>query len=343
MTTYLNLLEIRTSVGIIEIIIFQFGAIALGFAIHLFITSRRNTRLQMKQHEESSSMREADEWKLKYFNDTEDYEKKLAKLQHELKLSRENEQFLQLEIESVRQEREELLESQAEMAGPEKRTTDYLQELQDAQQHMMQYNQRMQQLLAQIEQLKQMEQKHQELVQANELLSRQMTDMRVQLVEKENEIRALRHQNRLSEEMQQRLEKVYADYNSLLDKMHKLEAHVAVSKKEGSSYAEMQDSYFKITKELDELKIKYLNLLEESQRTTRTLADVEDKLRESNFQRQQLQKKVTYLEELNQDLQQVSEHHNKLHSQMRRISEIEQLLAKATQFSAGPDKEDPGI
>jgi chromosome segregation ATPase len=229
------------------------------------------------------------------------------------------------------------------MAGPEKPTTDYLQELQDAQHHMMQYNQRMQQLLAQIEQLKQMEQKHQELVQANELLTRQMTDMRVQLVEKENEIRALRHQNRLSEEMQQRLEKVYADYNSLLDKMHKLEAHVAVSQKEGSSYAEMQDSYFKITKELDELKIKYLNLLEESQRTTRTLADVEDKLRESNFQRQQLQKKVTYLEELNQDLQQVSEHHNKLHSQMRRISEIEQLLAKATQFSAGPEKEGPGI
>ena len=167
--------------------------------------------------------------------------------------------------------------------------------------------------------------------------------MRVQLVEKENDIRALRQQSRLGEEMQQRLEKVYADYNGLLEKMHKLEGHVAHSQKEGSSYAEMQDSYFKVTKELDELKLKYLNLLDDSQRNTRTLADVEDKLRESNFQRMQLQKKASYLEELNQDLQQVAEHHNKLHSQMRRISEIEQLLAKATQFTSSQDKEDPSI
>jgi hypothetical protein len=330
-------------VGIVEIIIFQFGAIALGFAIHLFITSRRNTRLQMQQPSDTAAYQEADEWKLKYFNDTEDYEKRIAKLQHELKLSRENEQFLAMEIDSVRQEREELLESQAELASPARQTTEYLQELQDAQQHMIQHNERMHQLLSQIEQLKQMEQKHLELVHANDLLTKQMGDMRVQLVEKENDIRALRQQNRLGEEMQQRLEKVYADYNSLLEKMHKLEAHVATSQKEGSSYAEMQDSYFKVTKELDELKVKYLNLLEESQRTTRTLADVEDKLREANFQRMQLQKKTTYLEELNQDLQQVSEHHNKLHSQMRRITEIEQLLAKATQFTSTPDKADPSI
>ena len=291
MMTLFNLLVIRISVGIVEIIIFQIGAIVLGFAIQMFLTSRKNTRLQLLQGSDSAAVQEADEWKLKYFNDTEDLEKRVLKLQHDLKLARENEQFLALEIDSVRQEREELLESQAEMAAPAKQTTEYLQELQDAQQNMMQHNQRMQQLLSQIENLKQMEQKHLELVHANDLLTKQMADMRVQLVEKENDIRALRQQNRLGEEMQQRLEKVYADYNGLLEKMHKLEAHVAHSQKEGSSYSEMQDSYFKVTKELDELKLKYLNLLDESQRSTRTLADVEDKLREANFQRMQLQKK----------------------------------------------------
>ncbi|ULQ51354.1 hypothetical protein [Flavihumibacter fluvii] len=343
MLTLFNLLVIRISVGIVEIIIFQIGAIALGFAIQMFLTSRKNTRLQLLQGEDSAAIQEADEWKLKYFNDTENLEKRLQKLQHELKLAHDNEQFLAMEIDSVRQEREELLESQAELAGPARKTTEYLQELQDAQQHMMQHNQRMQQLLTQIETLKHMEQKQLELVHANDLLTKQMADMRVQLVEKENDIRALRQQNRLGEEMQQRLEKVYADYNGLLEKMHKLEAHVANSQKEGSSYAEMQDSYFKVTKELDELKMKYLNLLDENQRNLRNLSDVEDKLREANFQRMQLQKKASYLEELNQDLQQVAEHHNKLHSQMRRISEIEQLLAKATQFTSTPDKDDPSI
>ena len=343
MMTLFNLLVIRISVGIVEIIVFQIGAIVLGFAIQMFLTSRKNTKLQLLQGTDSAATLEADEWKLKYFNDTEDLEKRLLKMQHELKLAHDNEQFMAMEIDSVRQEREELLESHAELVAPAKQTTEYLQELQDAQQHMMQHNQRMQHLLTQIENLKHMEQKHLELVHANDLLTKQMADMRVQLVEKENDIRALRQQSRLGEEMQQRLEKVYADYNGLLEKMHKLEGHVAHSQKEGSSYAEMQDSYFKVTKELDELKLKYLNLLDDSQRNTRTLADVEDKLRESNFQRMQLQKKASYLEELNQDLQQVAEHHNKLHSQMRRISEIEQLLAKATQFTSSQDKEDPSI
>ncbi|WP_039138731.1 hypothetical protein [Flavihumibacter solisilvae] len=337
-----NLLVIRISVGIAEIIIFQLGAIALGFAIHLFITSRKSARLHMLQEHETAAAQEADEWKLKYFNDTEDFEKKIRKLEHELKQSRDNENFLSLEVESVRQEREELLESQAEMVSPAKQTVDYLGQLQDAQQHMLQHNQHMQQLLAQIEQLKQMEQKHLELVQANELLTRQMTDLRVQLVDKDNDIRSLRQQNRLGEEMQSRLEKVYADYNALLEKMSKLEAHIATSQKEGGSYAELQDAYFKVTKELDEFKMKYLVMLDESQRLTRNLADVEDKLRESNFQRTQFQKKVAYLEELNQDLQHVAEHHNKLHSQMRRITEIEQLLAKATQLTS-PDKEGPAL
>ena len=352
MITLFNLLATSFSVGIAEIIIFQLGAIALGFAIHLFITSRKNTRLQIDRRGERAAIQEADEWKLKYFNDTEELEKKvskqqndLAKYQHELKKAKENEEFLALELDSVREERRELMEAQAELAavpkpGPQ---VGYLEQLQETQQHFQQHNQRVQQLLNQIEQLKQMETKHQELVMANELHTRQLGEMRVHLVEKEQEIRTLRQQNRLGEEMQQRLEKVYADYNGLLEKMHKLESHIATTQKEGASYSELQDSYFKVTKELDEYKLKYLHLLEDNQRVTRSLADVEDKLRESNFQRQQLLKKTSYLEELNQDLQQVSEHHNKLHSQMRRISEIEQLLAKATQVSGSAEKEEPGM
>ena len=67
----------------------------------------------------------------------------------------------------------------------------------------------------------------------------------------------------------------------------------------------------------------------------RILGDTEDKLRESNFQRQQLQKKTAFLEELNKDLQEVSEHNKKLESQLRRISEMESLLAKVL-----PEKKD---
>lgn len=329
--------------GLAEIIIFQVGAIVLGFALSLFITSRRNTRLQLQQGEDGPSSQEADEWKLKYFNDTEDLEKKLAKLQHELRLARENEQFLAIEIDSVRAERQELLDAQAEALTPvataPKNPADYLEQLQDAQNSMLQHNQRIQQMLGQIEDMKGMEQKHAELAQSNELLTRQMGDMRIQLLEKDNEIRTLRQQTRLGAEMQTRLERVYGDYNELLEKMQKLESHVSANQKEGNSYAELQDAYFKVTKELDEFKIKYLSALDENQRNARNLADLEDKHREANFQRTQLAKKVTYLEELNRDLQEVAEHHTKLHSQMRRLGEIEQLLSKATQLNTGDKNE----
>ena len=41
-------------------------------------------------------------------------------------------------------------------------------------------------------------------------------------------------------------------------------------------------------------------------------------------------KKVAFLEELNQDLQQVTEHSKKLQSQFRRINEIETMLNRAS-------------
>jgi chaperonin cofactor prefoldin len=76
-------------------------------------------------------------------------------------------------------------------------------------------------------------------------------------------------------------------------------------------------------------------MLEENQRLSRLLADNEDKLREANFIRQQLTKKVAFLDELNSDLQQVATQNKKLETQLRRIAEIEQLLMKV------PEQEPP--
>ena len=48
-------------------------------------------------------------------------------------------------------------------------------------------------------------------------------------------------------------------------------------------------------------------------------------------------KKVGFLEELNNDLQQVAEHNKKLENQLRRIGEIEAMLARVS----GNKGEDP--
>ena len=83
------------------------------------------------------------------------------------------------------------------------------------------------------------------------------------------------------------------------------------------------------------MKLRYLSLREENQRLTRIIADTEEKLKESNFQRQQYQKRSAFLEELNHDLQEISEHNKKIESQLRRVSDMEALLAKITGSGMG--------
>ena len=78
---YINsLLAIMISVGIAEIVMSLLGAIGLGFAIHFFLSSRKDATLQFNHSAEQVAVREADEWKLKYFNDTEELDKKIQKL-----------------------------------------------------------------------------------------------------------------------------------------------------------------------------------------------------------------------------------------------------------------------
>jgi molybdopterin converting factor small subunit len=120
------------------------------------------------------------------------------------------------------------------------------------------------------------------------------------------------------------------EFNVLQEKLQKLEGNLSQPQK-GADYEQLHESYFKLTKDFDEARQRQIALWDENQRLSRILSDTEDKLREANFQRQQLQKKVAFLEELNNDLQQVSEHHKKLDSQLRRISEMDALLTKATQ------------
>ncbi|MEO6961133.1 MAG: hypothetical protein ABIY90_04155, partial [Puia sp.] len=94
-------------------------------------------------------------------------------------------------------------------------------------------------------------------------------------------------------------------------------------------YEQLQESYFKLSREFDDVKGKQMALFDENQRMSRILADTEDKLKEANFQRQQYQKKTMFFEELNRDLQDASEQHKKMESQLRRISEMESMLSRS--------------
>ena len=139
----------------------------------------------------------------------------------------------------------------------------------------------------------------------------------------------------LSKEMTERLEKAYEEFNFLQDRITKIHSQVIDPTKRNFEFDELEQAYFRLTKEYDELKIKHLNLMDDGQRLTRALADSEEKLRDANFQKQQLNRKVLFLEELANDLQQLSGHHKKLEGQLRRLSEIETLLSRTAQDKRG--------
>jgi Tfp pilus assembly protein PilO len=86
-----------------------------------------------------------------------------------------------------------------------------------------------------------------------------------------------------------------------------------------------------MNRDFEDQKIKLNSISSDHQQMQAQLKETEEKLREANFQRQQLQKRVAYLEELNNDLQAVSDANKKLEGQLKRIGELESMLNMAAE------------
>ncbi len=119
--------------------------------------------------------------------------------------------------------------------------------------------------------------------------------MHRQLAEKDAEISRIMQEQRLVLEMNERMDKAYADFTQMQEKLRKLEQYLDQPHSKRIEYDQLQESYFKINREFDEVKGKQMALFEENQRLSRILADTEDKLKEANFQRQQYHKKMLFL------------------------------------------------
>ena len=322
-------------VGVIEIIVFLLGGIVLGFFIHFFLVSRKTMVIKLPDREPpiiaNAAFDNAEEWRLKYYEEIELQEKAQMQLRRELDSVRDNEELLTIEVEELHKELKRRHEVPAAIAKPatsqEEQSEEYLVRLQRTQESLTEQNQQIALLIDQIELLKQTEFKHIDTIKANEELTGRMNEILTVLADKDARILELEQQQLLSVEMEERLQNAYEEFNAIREKLLKVE-NLSNPPSRQYEFEELQQTHLKLIREFDEYKQKHLGLLEENQRLSRLLADTEEKLRESNFQRQQLQKKIAFLEELNRDLQQLSEHNKKLENQLRRMSEIEVMLAR---------------
>jgi len=348
------ILGFQLTMGLPEIIICELGALILGFTIHFFWNSKKSLRIN--DPNQAPGISENDNWKLKYYNDMDMQERAQQQLREKLNQGQETEQILTIELEEARKEiesmRRELEETRTELDDAQYRvskvteqqqqaaasaaiiaaepTNTYLSQLKATQERLVEHNNSISRLLEQTQLLSEAEKKIMDLQLRNEELVEELRQSGQLMLEKESEISYLRHQKKLAEEMSLRLDKAYEEYNGLQEKLHKLQAYLTQPYKGTSDYDELKESYFKLGKEHDEMKLRHISLREENQRLTRILADTEEKLKEANFQRQQFQKRAVFLEELNHDLQEISEHNKRIESQLRRVSDMESMLARIT-------------
>src|SRR5450631_2070082 len=330
MKTLPLILGYALTVRLPEIIIFLLGALILGFTIHYFWTSRNSIRIEKPQPDEG--INDNDNWKLKYYTDMEVQEKTMQQLRDRLSESEENEKIYSIESEELREElallKEKYTRTEA-LVKPPTATEDYLTQLKSAQENLYQYNQHINKLLQQIQMLKESEKKYQDLQQQHSVLNEQLSSLYSQLAVKDAEINRILQEQRLVLEMNERMDKAYADFTQMQEKLRKLENYLDQPHSKRIEYDQLQETYFKLSREFDEVKGKQISLFEENQRLSRILADTEDKLKEANFQRQQYHKKMLFLEELNRDIQEATEQHKKMESQLRRISEMESILSRS--------------
>ena len=319
----------QMSLSILEVIVLVLGAIVLGITIHFFIISRRNLKGSSSKKQKSDT--DLEEWKLKYFNDVEIKEKEVSELRQRLSEAENNARIYSMDLEEFRRQNKKLstdldITRKAIPQPQQGEKIDYLEQLRQAQDSLMEHNEKIDLLLQNIGIAKEVEGQRQELVEENEELKMQIKDFNYLMEEKDKEISNIKQKANLTKEMNSMLDNAYSEFSLLQNKIQKLESQVASSRMLNLEFEDIKEAHQKQTQDLEAAKIKINALTTETQQLALQLHTTEDKLIEATFQRQQLQKRVTYLEELNSDLQVMADANKKLEGQIKRIGELESKL-----------------
>lgn len=321
------------SVSIVEIIILQLGALLIGVVIHFFIVTRRRFKKEIEALKNPPAKKN-DTWAMDLLEDIEAKKELIGKLQKDLNRTQENENIYQIEIEELNKEikalrserREQPLQAAAADAPVAEKGSNYMQQLREAQESLLEHNEKINKLLSQIDIVKETEDRQKEIEQRNEELKDQIGNLKFLLKDKEEEMLRVKQKENMTKEMTSMLDSAYSEFEVLQGKMLKLESQLAGNKRIGLDFEDLKETYYKLNNEHENLKTRYQAITAENQQLHGLLDETEEKLHDANFQKQQLQKRVAYLEELSNDLQMMSEANKKLESQIKKIGELESRL-----------------
>ncbi|MFN8266057.1 MAG: hypothetical protein U0T11_08295 [Chitinophagaceae bacterium] len=320
------LLAIQTS--ILEIVFFGLITMVIGVVVHYLWSIRHGNEEAGEIHREKQS-NEAYQWRLKYYELTEQRQQSFDELKKELEHHRENETTLHEEIKELKSLNTELMQQlkvQQSSRSTELSAGAYMDQLRAAQEHLEEHNQTIRQLLQQAQSQEAVERKLEEALIENESLSLELLTVKNKLKSREEEIELLHQHSEMAQEMKEQLEETYAEFKEMQEKLMTVEQQLKQPAVHALRYEELEEANEALHQEITAVRNKQKELAEENSHLHQDLTELKDQLREAEFQKQQIQKRNEFLEQLNKDLQQVVDYNKKMEQQMKRLTAMEDLI-----------------
>jgi chromosome segregation ATPase len=306
---------IAINVTLIEVVVLNAGAIILGVTIYFFLQSRKSLLRTMdfqSPNNLATKYKPAEEIHLPK-NGSLNSNKKASK---SIDISELKEHLTQVREQRAYANQEEPLHKKGRHAKED--LTVSLKETIARQQKILDG------FLQQVEELEDGGQE--ELFQKNDELLSDVERLEELLEKRDTEIEEYKKRTAIAEKMAARVDDIYNDFQQLQGKIVTLEKQAARANHLALELENLQQSYDQVLKDLERKQEKLEEMVDENQRMRSELENVEDKLAESNLQRQQMIKKVQFLQDLNSDMQSMSESNKKLQTELRRIGELESML-----------------
>lgn len=307
----MNLLAFNLS--LVEIIILQLGAIILGVTIYFFVVSKRALSETLRKSKSQLNLPTKKKTAERIpVPETDDVLDGLQRQIAQLKKSVTAESFGKPAVAQAISYQSESIDSHS------------INSLKDS---VLRQQETLNALLDKIDDLEGEVNDKNELKNENDALLQQIEKMELKLEAKEVEIKKLKQQETVSQQMVARIDEVYKEFDTLQKKIGSLEKGANRANSLALELEDIKQSYDQLQKDLVRKQEKLEEVIAENQRLHSLLAVTEDKLTEANLQRQQLNKKVQFLQDINNDMQHMTESNSKLHNELRRIGELESMLS----------------
>lgn len=293
---------ISTELILIEFIVVPVVAIIFGTTVYFFIKSRKSLQETLKATKKNFPSSKPDKYTPQKRSHVVEQEEQFAKMRYQISAPKQQQPVTEIKKTSLRDEN---------LVNELKSTISQQQKLLDS-------------YLEKVDALE--SERKEELNYQIQNLEKEINKLHLVIEKKDEEIEDLHQQASAAQKMAARIEEVYREFDLLQEKMSLLEKQANRANNLAIELEDTKHSYEQVHKELLRKHEKLEEVMNESQKMRQQMNELEDKLADANLQRQQLQKKVVFLTDLNNDMQNISETNKKLQTELRRIGELESML-----------------